>query len=75
MDLFEAYSKYVHKDIKPADTPTDGELFKLEGDKSQVDINKDTDNNNTEMESLKSQIADLTELVNKLVGEKGEGNE
>lgn len=75
MDLFEAYSKYVHEDIKPADTPTDEGLFKLEGDKSQVDINKDTDNNNTEMESLKSQIADLTELVNKLVGEKGEGNE
>ena len=75
MDLFEAYSKYVHKDIEPADTPTDEGLFKLEGDKSQVDINKDTDNNNTEMESLKSQIADLTELVNKLVGEKGESNE
>lgn len=75
MDLFEAYSKYVHEDIKPADTPTDEGLFKLEGDKSQVDINKDTDNNNIEIESLKSQITDLTELVNKLVGEKGESNE
>ena len=75
MDLFEAYSKYVHEDIKPADTPTDEELFKLEGDKSQVDINKDTDNNNTEIERLKSQITDLAELVNKLVGEKGEINE
>lgn len=75
MDLFEAYSKYVHEDIKPADTPTDEELFKLEGDKSQVNINKDTDNKNTEIESLKSQITDLTELVNKLVGEKGENNE
>lgn len=77
MDLFEAYSKYVHEDIKPADTPTDEGLFKLEGDKSQVDINtnQDTDNNNIEIESLKSQITDLTALVNKLVGEKGEGNE
>ena len=73
MDLFEAYSKYVHEDIKPAETPTDEELFKLEGDKSQVDINKDT--SNTEMESLKSQIADLTALVNKLASEKGESNE
>ena len=75
MDLFEAYTKYVHKDIKPADTPTEEELFKLEGDKSQDNINQDTDNNNTEIESLKSQITDLTELVNKLVGEKGESNE
>ena len=75
MDLFEAYTKYVHKDIKPADTPTDEELFKLEGEKSQDNINQDTDNNNTEIESLKSQITDLTELVNKLVGEKGAENE
>lgn len=75
MDLFEAYTKYVHKDIKPADTPTDEELFKLEGEKSQDNINQDTDNNNTEIESLKSQITDLTELVNKLVGEKGENKE
>lgn len=75
MDLFEAYTKYVHKDIKPADTPTEEELFKLEGDKSQDNINQDTDNNNTEIESLKSQITDLTELVNKLVGEKGVDNE
>ena len=75
MDLFEAYSKYVHEDIKPADTPTDEGLFKLEGDKSQDNINQDTDNKNTEIESLKSQITDLTELVNKLVGEKGESNE
>lgn len=75
MDLFEAYTKYVHKDIKPADTPTEEELFKLEGDKSQDNINQDTDNNNTEIESLKSQISDLTELVNKLVGEKGADNE
>lgn len=75
MDLFEAYTKYVHKDIKPADTPTEEELFKLEGEKSQDNINQDTDNNNTEIESLKSQITDLTELVNKLVGEKGEENE
>lgn len=75
MDLFEAYTKYVHKDIKPADTPTDEELFKLEGEKSQDNINQDTDNNNTEIESLKSQITDLTELVNKLVGEKGADNE
>ena len=75
MDLFEAYTKYVHKDIKPADTPTEEELFKLEGEKSQDNINQDTDNNNTEIESLKSQITDLTELVNKLVGEKGENNE
>lgn len=75
MDLFEAYTKYVHKDIKPADTPTEEELFKLEGDKSQDNINQDTDNNNTEIESLKSQITDLTELVNKLVGEKGADNE
>lgn len=75
MDLFEAYTKYVHKDIKPADTPTDEELFKLEGDKSQDNINQDTDNKNTEIESLKSQITDLTELVNKLVGEKGADNE
>ena len=68
MDLFEAYSKYVHEDIKPADTPTDEELFELEGEKSQVNINKDTSNTeNAEMESLKSQIADLTALVNKLV--------
>ena len=75
MDLFEAYTKYIHKDIKPADTPTEEELFKLEGDKSQDNINQDTDNNNTEIESLKSQITDLTELVNKLVGEKGADNE
>ena len=75
MDLFEAYTKYVHKDIKPADTPTEEELFKLEGEKSQDNINQDTDKNNTEIESLKSQISDLTELVNKLVGEKGENNE
>ena len=75
MDLFEAYTKYVHKDIKPADTPTEEELFKLEGEKSQDNINQDTDNNNTEIESLKSQITDLTELVNKLVGEKGAENE
>lgn len=76
MDLFEAYTKYVHKDIKPADTPTEEELFKLEGEKSQDNINQDTDtNNNTEIESLKSQITDLTELVNKLVGEKGADNE
>ena len=75
MDLFEAYSKYVHEDIKPADTPTDEGLFKLEGDKSQDNINQDTDNKNTEIENLKSQITDLTELVNKLVGEKGENNE
>lgn len=75
MDLFEAYTKYVHKDIKPADTPTEEELFKLEGEKSQDNINQDTDNNNTEIESLKSQISDLTELVNKLVGEKGADNE
>lgn len=73
MDLFEAYTKYVHKDIKPADTPTEEELFKLEGEKSQDNINQDTDN--TEIESLKSQITDLTELVNKLVGEKGADNE
>ena len=75
MDLFEAYTKYVHEDIKPADTPTEEELFKLEGEKSQDNINQDTDNNNTEIESLKSQISDLTELVNKLVGEKGADNE
>ncbi len=75
MDLFEAYTKYVHKDIKPADTPTEEELFKLEGEKSQDNINQDTDNNNTEIESLKSQITDLTALVNKLVGEKGADNE
>ena len=77
MDLFEAYSKYVHEDIKPADTPTDEELFELEGEKSQVNINnKDTSNTeNAEMESLKSQIADLTALVNKLASEKGEINE
>ena len=77
MDLFEAYSKYVHEDIKPAETPTDEELFELEGEKSQVNINnKDTSNTgNTEMESLKSQIADLTALVNKLASEKGESNE
>ena len=75
MDLFEAYTKYVHKDIKPADTPTEEELFKLEGDKSQDNINQDTDNNITEIESLKSQITDLTALVNKLVGEKGADNE
>lgn len=75
MDLFEAYTKYVHKDIKPADTPTEEELFKLEGEKSQDNINQDTDNNNAEIESLKSQITDLTELVNKLVGEKGADNE
>ena len=75
MDLFEAYTKYVHKDIKPADTPTEEELFKLEGDKSQDNINQDTDNNNIEIESLKSQITDLTALVNKLVGEKGADNE
>ena len=76
MDLFEAYSKYVHEDIKPADTPTDEELFELEGEKSQVNINKDTSiTGNTEMESLKSQIADLTALVNKLASEKGENNE
>ena len=73
MDLFEAYSKYVHEDIKPAETPTDEELFELEGEKSQVNINKDT--SNTEMESLKSQIADLTALVNKLASEKGENDE
>ena len=73
MDLFEAYSKYVHEDIKPAETPTDEELFEIEGEKSQVNINKDT--SNTEMESLKSQIADLTALVNKLASEKGESNE
>ena len=75
MDLFEAYTKYVHKDIKPADTPTEEELFKLEGEKSQDNINQDTDNNNTEIESLKSQITDLSALVNKLVGEKGAYNE
>ena len=77
MDLFEAYSKYVHEDIKHADTPTDEELFELEGEKSQVNINnKDTSNTeNAEMESLKSQIADLTALVNKLASEKGEINE
>ena len=77
MDLFEAYSKYVHEDIKPAETPTDEELFELEGEKSQVNINnKDTSNTeNAEMESLKSQIADLTALVNKLASEKGEINE
>ena len=75
MDLFEAYTKYVHKDIKPADTPTEEELFKLEGEKSQDNINQDTDNNNTEIESLKSQITDLTALVNKLVGEKWADNE
>ena len=75
MDLFEAYTKYVHKDIKPADTPTEEELFKLEGEKSQDNINQDTDNNNIEIESLKSQITDLTALVNKLVGEKGADNE
>lgn len=75
MDLFEAYTKYIHKDIKPADTPTEEELFKLEGEKSQDNINQDTDNKNTEIESLKSQITDLTELVNKLVGEKGADNE
>lgn len=75
MDLFEAYSKYVHKDIKPADTPTDEELFELEGEKSQVNINTDTSNTeNAEMESLKSQIADLTALVNKLASEKGEND-
>ena len=44
MDLFEAYSKYVHEDIKPAETPTDEELFELEGEKSQVNINTDTSN-------------------------------
>lgn len=75
MDLFEAYSKYVHEDIKPADTPTDEELFELEGEKSQVNINNNKDTSNTEMESLKSQIADLTALVNKLASEKGESNE
>jgi len=76
MDLFEAYSKYVHEDIKPAETPTDEELFELEGEKSQVNINTDTSNTeNAEMESLKSQIADLTALVNKLASEKGENNE
>ena len=74
MDLFEAYSKYVHEDIKPADTPTDEELFELEGEKSQVNINN-KDTSNAEMESLKSQIADLTALVNKLASEKGENNE
>ena len=74
MDLFEAYSKYVHEDIKPAETPTDEELFELEGEKSQVNINNQ-DTSNTEMESLKSQIADLTALVNKLASEKGENNE
>ena len=74
MDLFEAYSKYVHEDIKPAETPTDEELFELEGEKSQVNINN-KDTSNTEMESLKSQIADLTALVNKLASEKGESNE
>ena len=51
MDLFEAYTKYVHKDIKPADTPTEEELFKLEGEKSQDNINQDTDNNNAEIEN------------------------
>ena len=75
MDLFEAYSKYVHEDIKPAETPTDEELFELEGEKSQVNINNNKDTSNTEMESLKSQIADLTALVNKLASEKGESNE
>ena len=75
MDLFDAYPKYVQEDIKPADTPTEEELFKLEGEKSQDNINQDTDNNNTEIESLKSQITDLTALVNKLVGEKGADNE
>ena len=76
MDLFEAYSKYVHEDIKPAETPTDEELFEIEGEKSQVNINTDTSNTeNAEMESLKSQIADLTALVNKLASEKGESNE
>lgn len=75
MDLFEAYSKYVHEDIKPAETPTDEELFEIEGEKSQVNINTDTSNTeNAEMESLKSQIADLTALVNKLASEKGESN-
>jgi len=74
MDLFEAYSKYVHEDIKPADTPTDEELFELEGEKSQVNINN-KDTSNAEMESLKSQIADLTALVNKLASEKGENDE
>ena len=74
MDLFEAYSKYVHEDIKPAETPTDEELFELEGEKSQVNINN-KDTSNAEMESLKSQIADLTALVNKLASEKGESNE
>ena len=74
MDLFEAYSKYVHEDIKPAETPTDEELFELEGEKSQVNINN-KDTSNAEMESLKSQIADLTALVNKLASEKGENDE
>ena len=74
MDLFEAYSKYVHEDIKPAETPTDEGLFELEGEKSQVNINN-KDTSNAEMESLKSQIADLTALVNKLASEKGENDE
>ena len=74
MALFEAYSKYVHEGIKPADTPTDEELFKIEGEKSQVNINNNKDTSNTEMESLKSQIADLTALVNKLASEKGEND-
>ena len=74
MDLFEAYSKYVHEDINPAETPTDEELFELEGEKSQVNINNNKDTSNTEMESLKSQIADLTALVNKLASEKGEND-
>jgi len=78
MDIFEMYSKEIHKDIKPAETPTDEELFELEGEKSQVDINKDTTdgaNVGVDVEALTKQIEDLSALVNKLVSEKGEVNE
>lgn len=76
MDIFEVYSKEIHKDIIPDVTPTDDELFKLTGNDTPDNIENKTDTNlGVDVEALTNQINDLKELVNKLVDEKGVNNE
>lgn len=76
MDIFEVYSKEIHKDIIPDVTPTDDELFELKGNDTPDNIDNKTDTNlGMDVETLTNQINDLKDLVNKLVAEKGENNE
>lgn len=76
MDFFETYEKYVHEDVKPADTPKDEDLFELEGDKSRVDIPESNTEKDQTIEDLTKKVAELTETVNKLstpdIPEEGE---